>query len=331
MKICIYGAQGHLDSVFAALSAVGEAKVTGICFEVGENIEWVQNALKSKGQDFKLYTAFDEMIEQEKPDIAAISTYPHINAAAINSAIKAGINVFCEKPIAINMQEFKEISTSIKKSDVKLYSMMTERFDAPFHTAYAALAKGCVGTLRLIDARKSYKLGTRPDYYKSRKTYAGTLAWVGIHAIDRIYHAAQKKFKMVFARSSNGHNNGHGDLETTAVCSFEMDGDILASFTCDYYRPNSALTHGDDRLRVVGTHGILEVVGGAVRLMNKDGEALLSLIRAPQIFEEFIEYIKTGKSEYLTTEDCLYTTYAALKTTMSSERKQTMFFDEVNE
>ena len=323
MKICIFGAQGHLETFFDALD---DHHVTGICVEKGEDISRLENPLNKANQSYKIYYDFVQMIEAEQPDIAVISSYPDKNAAAINHALQKGIHVFCEKPIAINMASFKEISKTLKNHDVKLYSMMTERFDPAFVTAYKAVFEGKVGAVRLIDTRKSYKLGTRPDYYSSRKTYAGTLSWVGIHAIDRIYRAAQVKFKTVFARSNSEYNNGHGDLETTAICSCEMSGDILASFTCDYYRPEAAHTHGDDRLRIVGTTGVLEVMDGKVVLVTQNEMLILPLEKPPHIFDEFLSYIKSGKSEFLTTDDCLYTTYAALKATISADTGRTIHF-----
>jgi len=227
--------------------------------------------------------------------------------------------VFCEKPAAITMEQFEAVSQALRGSSTKLYTMLTERFEPTFYTAYRAVADGLAGTARLIDARKSYKLGVRPEYYKSRETYAGTLSWVGIHAIDRIYRASGKRFQSVFARSSNGFNRGHGDLETSAVCCYEMEDGVLASFTCDYYRPAAAETHGDDRLRIVGTHGVIEVMDSIVRYLHGGGSEVLPLLEPPPIFEEFLRYIRTGESACLTTEDCMYTTYIALKTMESSD------------
>jgi hypothetical protein len=42
-------------------------------------------------------------------------------------------------------------------------------------------------------------------------------------------------------------------METTAICCFTLGNDILAHVNADFYRPDNAPTHGDDRVRVVGT------------------------------------------------------------------------------
>ena len=319
MKICIYGAQGHIHTILDHLEQADDTAVTAICCEPGEDIAWLRERLAQANQNVRAHGDYREMLACEKPDIVVTSSYPDKNAGAAQYALSQSIHVFCEKPAAITMGQFEGISGALQDSGAKLYTMLTERFEPAFYTAYQAAADGLAGTVRLIDARKSYKLGIRPDYYKSRKTYAGTLSWVGIHAIDRIYRAAGKRFQTVFARSSSGFNRGNGDLEMSAVCCYEMEDGVLASFTCDYYRPAAAETHGDDRLRIVGTHGVIEVMGGEARYLHDGGSETLPLLEPPRLFEEFLRYTRTGESAHLTTEDCMYTTYAALKTMESSD------------
>ncbi|MCL2508679.1 MAG: Gfo/Idh/MocA family oxidoreductase [Oscillospiraceae bacterium] len=319
MKICMYGAQGHIHTVLDYLEQTDDAAVTAICCEPGEDIVWLKERLAQVNQFVRVYGDYHGMLGRENPDIVIVSSFPDQNAGAARHALSQNIHVFCEKPVAITMAQFERLSQTLKESGAKLYTMLTERFKPAFYTAYRAAEDGLAGTIRLVDARKSYKLGIRPDYYKSRETYAGTLSWVGIHAIDRIYRASGKKFQTVFARSSNGFNRGLGDLETTAVCCYEMEDGVLAAFTCDYYRPAAAETHGDDRLRIVGTHGVIEVMGGEARYLHDGGSEVLPLLELPLIFEEFLWYIRTGESAHLTTEDCMYTTYAALKTMESSD------------
>ena len=319
MKICMYGAQGHVHTVLNYLKRANDAAVTAICCEPGEDAAWLKERLAQANQAVRVYEDYIKMLDREKPDVAVTSSFPDKNAEAASYALSRDIHVFCEKPAAITMEQFKGLSQALRDSGAKLYTMMTERFEPAFHTAYRAAAEGLAGTVRLVDARKSYKLGVRPDYYKSRRTYAGTLSWVGIHAIDRIYRASGKKFETVFARSNNAFNHGLGDLETSAVCCYEMEDGVLAAFTCDYYRPAAAETHGDDRLRIVGTRGVIEVTGGQVRYLHDGGSETVPLLEPPLIFEEFLRYIRMGESACLTTEDCMYTTYAALKTMESSD------------
>ena len=54
-------------------------------------------------------------------------------------------------------------------------------------------------------------------------------------------------------------NGGYGDLEATSQLMMTMQGGVCAQVSADYLRPANAPTHGDDRVRVVGTESVLEV------------------------------------------------------------------------
>jgi hypothetical protein len=53
---------------------------------------------------------------------------------------------------------------------------------------------------------------------KNRETYAGMIPWVGSHAIDWLYRFSGEKLKSVFAAHSTKENQGHEELETSALC-----------------------------------------------------------------------------------------------------------------
>jgi len=63
----------------------------------------------------------------------------------------------------------------------------------------------------------------------------------------------------------------------------------MASMNLDFYRPAGASTHGDDRIRCVGTKGILEVRDGKIIVLDRDGEHVTEPTKAPELLEEFLE------------------------------------------
>lgn len=75
-----------------------------------------------------------------------------------------------------------------------------------------------------------------------------------------------------------------------------LQGGVTAQVSADYLRPANSPTHGDDRVRVVGTAGVLEVRDDKVWLINDthDGTAPEPLLEVPSIFEEFIAMLEGG-------------------------------------
>ena len=170
----------------------------------------------------------------------------------------------------------------------------------------------------MLNGRKSYKLGTRPDFFKAKDTFGGLIPWVGIHAIHWIYALGGLKFKSVVATTDNSVNFGYGDLETTSACIFTMENGAIATVTADYFRPSGASTHDDDRIRVVGTKGIVEYQCGKVTLIDENGARELEMLPKKDVFALFLDRI-SGKDAGVSMEESIYITKVALKARESAD------------
>ena len=142
--------------------------------------------------------------------------------------------------------------------------------------------QGAVGEIRMITAQKSYRYGVRPDWYLDDTLYPGTIPWVGIHAIDWIYYFTQKEFLNVKALQ-------WGKPQMAALCQFEMAGGCMASANIDFLRPEKAPTHGDDRVRIAGTGGVLEIWQDHLELINENGRICEYPETAPRLTELFVK------------------------------------------
>lgn len=179
--------------------------------------------------------------------------------------------MFAEKPVAASLEELERLQDAWRRAGTAFSSMLKYRYEAPFYRAWQLVREGAVGRVRLLNAQKSYKFGTRPDFMTERKTYGGTLPWVGIHAIDWILWMSGGHFEWVTATQSASEAPNGVCPETTALALFGMKDGMMASLTADYLNPPTAPSHGDDRIRIVGTEGVLEVRDNALTLVNSAG------------------------------------------------------------
>ena len=99
----------------------------------------------------------------------------------------------------------------------------------------------------------------------------------------------------------------------------------MASVNLDYYRPQSAPTHDDDRIRLAGTEGVLEVRDGLVHLMNADGCVTLTPDKAPELLEEFLDGV-----DLVSTDEIFYLARVALCARLSADRGERIKIEEVN-
>lgn len=250
MKICIIGNCGHGSSILPELDKRQDIQLTGFCEAYpGEPWENFRREIEEKRNiQLNVYHSYQKMLDQEKPDLVVIDGIFGEHGRTAIEALKRGIHVFVDKPIATELGELDELEQAVKNSSARLFAMLTMRYEAPFYTAWQLVQKGAIGKLRLLNGQKSYKLGRRPDFYKNRKGFGGITPWIGIHMIDLILWNAQKKCISVSSRQDNHDNNDHGDLEMTSQSIMELEDHILVGVNSDYYRPMAAPTHGDDRI-----------------------------------------------------------------------------------
>lgn len=305
MKICYIGAQGHWQYTPGQLK---KNEVVGVCPGfLGEDISSLLNELKSRNITPKVYESYKDMLDI--CDIAVVNTRFDLNAGITAEFLKKNIYVFSEKPLATTQRQLEELMTAQANSDAFVSAMFGIRYAGWFLTLKKAVEK--LGKVRMVNAQKSYKLGTRPDYYKNKDTFGGLIPWVAIHAIDWVYSIAGEELEVISAITDNSYNSGHGDLEMTSLCQFKTKSGILASVNADYFRPQRADTHDDDRVRVVCTEGAIEYSGGKVTLIDKDGTRNLDILPDEDVFELFIRRIN-GEDVGVTPEESFYMTEVAL-------------------
>lgn len=315
MKVCFAGTTGHYGYALSAILKDPDLTIVGVA--PGHPDEDMSTRLVKAMKDNHLPVAYFndyiEMLDTVHPDILVANSFFGVQASIAAEGLRRGIHVFCEKPIATNMEDLAKLRSVYDASSVRLCAMFGIRFDPWFMTAYHYVNAGFIGEVRLLHGQKSYKLGTRGPQYKSRALYGGTIPWVGSHAVDWIYKFSGRRFETVAAAHSTACNNDHGDLEATAVCMFTLTGGVVATASIDYMRPEAAPSHGDDRIRVVGSLGVLEVRDSEIILIDKDGSRVIPNENCPGIFADFVDSIRTDRPAFVTPEDSFYITEACLR------------------
>ncbi|KAF2958424.1 oxidoreductase [Thermotoga sp. Ku-13t] len=323
LRVCIVGGSGHYGYVLESLSDEFDivAVSPGV---VGENLAPLLSKFKQACMDPRLYEDYRQMLKSERPDVVVINTHFYMNGKILLQALQMGIHAFVEKPIATNLEDLHQIEKiySEVKDKVFFAAMFGLRYKPWFLTAKNLVDSNAVGEIRLIHAQKSYKLGERPEFFRKRETFGGTLAWVGIHAIDWIHWISNKRFVSVYGLHSRMANKNHGELEATGACLFELEQEVIATLTVDYLRPPGAETHDDDRLRIVGTEGILEVRDQSVLLTDEDGTRVVQNQEQGYIFKDFLNHVLGRGRCMVTAEQSIYATYIALKAREAADERR---------
>jgi predicted dehydrogenase len=224
------------------------------------------------GGDVAWFDDATQMLDRFKPDVVSVGAIYALNGDHAAAAIERGIPVVSDKPVAATWAQLERLREIVC---AKPASVLLTEFDfrarPSFRAARQAVRDGLVGPPVLATGQKSYRFGSRPDWYRDRAQYGGMMLWVASHAIDAIRFVTDRPVLAVVGRQGNVSRPQFGTSEEHVAALMELEGGGTGIAHADFYRPDKTPTHGDDRLRVAGPRGVVEVRGGRCLLLGEDG------------------------------------------------------------
>jgi predicted dehydrogenase len=250
--------------------------------------------------DARFYRDARELFDDFKPQIVSVGATFGRNGDFAADALERGILVVSDKPVAATWEQFGRLKKLAGDGKRVLLTEFDFRSRPEFRAARELIRTGQIGTPVLATAQKSYRFGNRPKWYGDRKLYAGTMLWIASHAIDAIWFSTGKKLTAVTGIQGNATRPDFGSMEDHCAALFALEGGGAGVAHADYFRPDKTKTHGDDRLRVAGSEGVIEVRGGKCVLLDKDGdeEDVTNIVATKPIHAELLSAAR-GESEDL--------------------------------
>jgi predicted dehydrogenase len=271
---------------------------------------------KQFGESLKSsFDFFDDpaaMLARAEPDstIVSLGSVYAYAGDLIAMAMERGFAVVSDKPIASSRQQLDRLRELAARPGAKpLITEFDFRARPHFLAARDAVRKGEVGTVVLASAQKSYRFGpSRPAWYADRARYTGTLMWVLSHGIDVIRFSTGLEIRRAVGRGGNLSQPAYGSMEDHVAVLFELERGATALAHADYLRPAAAATHGDDRLRIAGSKGVVEVRDGRCKLItaeNAEADITDRFANAKPVYQAMLDAA-------LARDDSLYSTAESL-------------------
>jgi len=219
------------------------------------------------------FSSPQDLFADFRPDVVYIGSAYGRNGRLAIEAMESGFPVVSEKPLATSgaeLQRIKELTAMGRSRAIAEFAM---RWSPSLQEARRLVQAGEIGEPVHIQAQKSYKFGAkRPDFYKTRELFGGIIPWVAIHAIDYAAWCSGCRYESVTALHGNRCHSEYPEMEDFASLQARMTGGVPCLIAADFLRPGGASTHGDDRLRITGSRGVVEVKGEDIFLVTADGE-----------------------------------------------------------
>jgi myo-inositol 2-dehydrogenase/D-chiro-inositol 1-dehydrogenase len=170
------------------------------------------------------------------------------------AAAESGLPAFCEKPIALTVEETDRAIAAIHKAGISVQIGFQRRFDSAYRAARDLVSSGQLGDLLMVTAH-THDPAPPPEEYIGRS--GGVFKDMLIHDIDALRFVSGTELATVYATGSNHTMSvfeDHGDLATVAVTA-HLDGGALAILSGSRRDPLGY----DVRMEVFGTEDSVAV------------------------------------------------------------------------
>jgi predicted dehydrogenase len=299
VRVGLAGLDGHPTEITRPIPSLPEVELVATSDPEPKTLQrFGKSQVAAKARQ---YADWRQMLDKEKLDVVGVCNANSHHSGTILDALARGLHVIAEKPIATEEPALEKVREAVARSKGKFTSILPMRFSPPYLALAEIVRSGELGEIIQLDSQKSYKTsGERPAWFYKRSTYGGTMAWIGIHMIDLMIHITGRDFVEAFGYQNHIGFPETGDTENITATVFRMDNGGVALLRMDYLRPQSAKTHGDDRLRIAGTKGIaeyMEATGVTVMSDKRPRETRSVLPPARSLFTDFLDHIYNGKPE----------------------------------
>ena len=241
---------------------IGRVHAEHLAYRIPEaNLVAVADILEEKAEkvaaDLKISATFQDhrlILEDRSIEAVVICTSTDTHAYMIKEAAEAGKHIFCEKPIAFDLDEIDRALAAVERAGVKLQIGFNRRFDPNFRRAQEIVAAGKIGTPHIV---RITSRDPEPPPVEYIKVSGGIFLDQTIHDFDMACFLIDSEVEEVFAAGAvlvDPRIGEVGDIDTAVVTLRYENGAIG---TIDNSR--QAVYGYDQRVEVFGSDGVVMV------------------------------------------------------------------------
>lgn len=301
-----------------------------------QNVEMVaicdtnRSAAEKMAEKFNIpqvYTDYREMFEKASLDLVSVCTPNYLHMPVSVDALKAGIHVHCEKPVAMNQEEAQLLAEAKNKYGRKVMAALNNRFTSEAAFVKKYVEAGMLGEIYHAKCgwrRRNGIPGKGAWFTNKQLSGGGPLIDLGVHFLDLTlffmgYPAAASvvgttysKFPDSSTRIRPGYKivgDGIFDVEDMAVGFVRLENDATIDFEfswasniekeCKYYEilgTKGGVSYANGELKIFS-----EVMGTSVNIVPE----LNGTIQTVNEFQHFTDCIVNGREPIAPVEEAV--------------------------
>ncbi len=228
-----------------------------------------QRELFEKKFGCKTYATIDELLQNEKGlDLVAICSPNGLHAKHSIKVLRAGINVLCEKPMAITVIDCKQMIEEAEKANKQLFIVKQNRFNGPIAALKQVIDDGRLG--KIINVQLNCFWNRNDRYYETsdwkgkKQLDGGTLYTQFSHFIDLLYWMVGdiKKYHAITRNFLHQHNVEFDD-SGAIIMEFENGAIGSVNYTVNSYNKNM-----EGSITIFGEKGTVKVGGQYLNVLE---------------------------------------------------------------
>lgn len=244
-------------------------EIVGVCDIDSSHIDDMFSRAVECGKDgIRRFESFTEMYDTVEPELVSIALPSGLHAEAAIQAIKRGINVIVEKPMAMSIEDADEIIRLSEEKGVKVAACHQNRFNIAVQEMRAALEAGRFG--RLSNGAITVRWSRGKDYYDQAdwrgkfESDGGTLMNQCIHGIDLLIWMCGGELERVYGVTRRQYHP-YIEAEDVGTAIFQFANGVVATVEGTVNVPGDSL---EEHLTLIGEGGIVKLGGKSANAID---------------------------------------------------------------
>lgn len=185
IKVALIGIGGMGGVHFNCYKNITDAEVVAVC-----DVRTDMARKKAGDEKIHIYENMDELLANEKPDIADICTPSYMHREMSIKVLEHGINVLCEKPMSLSSEDTQAVLEVVKRSGKMFMTAHVVRFMTPYIYLKNVIDSKELGELLRLDMKRISAIPTWSwqDWMRDLKKSGGTPIDLSIHDLDFVQY-----------------------------------------------------------------------------------------------------------------------------------------------
>jgi myo-inositol 2-dehydrogenase/D-chiro-inositol 1-dehydrogenase len=237
----------HVHNIMAQIQAI---KLIGVS-------DIIENSLQEVSQKYDIPIIKNDyryLLDNKEIDAVVICSSTDTHAKIMIEAAQAGKDIFCEKPIALDLKEIDRALEAVKTEGIKLQIGFNRRFDPSFMKAKEMVQSGKIGKPHIV---KITSRDPAPPPIEYIKVSGGIFLDMTVHDFDMIRYLLDDEVKELMAVGSclvNPEISKYNDIDT-AIITFQYKNGGWGIID----NSRQAVYGYDQRIEVFGSEGCVQV------------------------------------------------------------------------